>query len=222
MLMTKIFKQILLLLAILVAPVKSYAQFEIGANMGASISHTNLTMGYYDYAHLSAFYPELKAGYVISDYFKADLGLSYATLGFEVTPQNESAQDVKLRYFSIPLYVTAQYPVCSKLSLGVLAGMHFNFINHISADYPFACDYARLRHEVGFLFGGQVEYRLTDNIGLSAQYRINPDFYEADKDNRVGRFAYHNILVGFTYYLDEVKEAKSDIPIGISTVDFLF
>lgn len=201
----RIVEKLVLLVALLSFHWTASAQYEIGVGLGATSSHTNLSMGYYDYGSLGGFSPELRASYSLTKHFKANMSLGYNTIGFKAKPVGEDEIKVKLGYFSLPVFASLSYPLCQKFSVGALAGLRFNFKNSISSDYPFVSDFSRLNHTVGFVFGGLAEYKLCNQFHLNAQYRINPDLGDADKDDKIGRLAYHSFLLGLSYVIPSKK-----------------
>jgi opacity protein-like surface antigen len=188
------------------------AQFEVGASAGASLSSTNQDVGNYDYRTLAGLYPEVQAGYLFNDYLRADMGLGFESLGFKVKPQNEGTFNVRLRYFSVPVYATFQYPVIPKLSVGLLAGLHFNLINSESASYPFEKDFQQLDNTVGLLCGVMARYQLTDVLSLGFQYRYNADLTDVDNSGDLGRLRYHTFQIGIFYRLKSGKAVTA--PVG--------
>ena len=187
----------LALLLCLVRP--AFAQFEIGASLGPSISATNLDPLGREVSALAGFYPELRAGYVFNDWLSANLGVGYCRRGFKERPYGEAEKKVSLSYFQIPVYATAFYPLCEKLSVAASMGLQFNVFNSTDAPAPFNIDYQEMHDPVAFLCGAECQYALFKDIRLSLQYRYTADFVYADDNKSLGRLSANYILLGVTY-----------------------
>lgn len=175
------------------------AQFEIGANMGASFSTTNLEPLGREVSPLCGFYPELRAGYLFNDWLSAHLGLGFSQRGFKEQPVGEAARKVRLRYFQLPVYASVRYPLCNKVSVAASMGLQFNFFNSLDAPAPFNIDFQEMHHPVAFLCGAECGYELFKDVRLSLQYRYTADFVYADDYKNLGRLRASWLLIGVSY-----------------------
>lgn len=177
------------------------AQFEIGANAGTSISATNLNLQGRDLSNLVGFYPEVDASYQFAKHFSANLGVGFTQRGFREQPEGEGKRQVRLRYFTLPVYATAGLPLGQKLRGGVSAGFQFNFFNSADATPPYNVDPQHRNNPVSFLFGSELGYMLSDKFWINLRYRLATDFGEADDVQVLGRLHSHYVMLGLSYVL---------------------
>ena len=187
------------LLLALVCP--AFSQFEIGANLGASVSVSHLDPLGRDVSPLSGIYPELRAGYLFNDWLSANLGVGFAQRGFKEQPEGEAARKVRLRYFQVPIYAGARYPLCNKVSVAASFGLQLNFFNSSDAPAPFNIDYQEMHNPLAFLCGAECGYDLFKDVRLNLQYRYTADFVYADRYESLGRLSANWIMLGVTYTL---------------------
>lgn len=200
-------KKIVFICSLLLAVSQSaYSQFQIGANLGAVVSSTNLDLQGRSVSSLAGFYPELQAGYRFNDYFATNLGLGYTQKGFKEQPLGEGESRVRANFFSIPVYADVHLPIGEKFSAGAIAGLQFNIFNSISAPAPYNIDYQQMHNPVGLLCGVQLGYNLQEDLQLHLQYRFESDFVYADDNERLGRMHENLFLVGLTYVIDFARE----------------
>lgn len=190
------------------------AQFNVGANLGTVVSATNLEMQGRETSPLAGFYPELKAGYAFSEYFSANLGVGFSQRGFKEKPFGDDERKVRLRYFNIPVYATASYPVFKKATVGASAGFQFNLFNSLDAPAPYNIDFQQMHCPASFLCGAQVGYELMKELKLELQYRLVTDFAYADDNEVLGRLHTNYFMLGVSYTISPVEKG----PVNLGTV----
>lgn len=204
------------LLLTLVCP--AFSQFEIGANLGASFSASNLEPLGREVTSLSGVYPEIRAGYLVNNWLTANLGLGFAQRGFKEQPVGEAERKVRLRYFQLPVYATARYPLCDKLSVAGSLGFQFNFFNSSDAPAPFNIDFQEMHNPVAFLFGAECGYNVTKDWRVNLQYRYTADFAYADDYEVLGRLHANYLMLGVTYTIRPVEKTLTPIEGALSVV----
>ncbi len=183
----------------------SNAQFEIGLNGGVSFNQTNKSNeNFYDFGNYSSFYPEINVGYFFNKNWGINWGLGFSSKGYKVIPTGDETQEsesyCKFRYFSIPLYVSYQYPVKSfygKFSIGLQP----NFYTNQNTSERFEEDFQQMNSTIGLLIGAEIGYFLSDNFHLHLGYRYNPDLNYADELKKQGKFRSNYLLVGVSYLI---------------------
>lgn len=199
-------KKTVLALAFFVATAfQAAAQFQIGANLGASASSTNLNPAGREINPIGGFYPELMAGYVFNPYLSASMGVGYVQRGFKQAPYGGFEQSVRLRYLTLPVYATAAHRVYKKLSAGMSMGVQFSKKNLSDGEPPYRVDISKLNSPVGFLCGAHVGYDLCKDFKLNLQYRLVSDFGYADDWKDLGRLHSHFFTLGVSYAVSAQK-----------------
>lgn len=211
----RLFFTLSLLLA-LVCP--AFAQFEVGANLGAGFSATNLDLLSRDVSSSAGFYPELKAGYLFNDWLSANLGVGYLQRGFKEQPAGENERKVRLRYFQVPVYATARYPIAEKFSVAASMGLQFNFFNSLDAPAPFNIDFQEMHNPVAFLCGAECGYNIAKDWRLNLQYRYTADFVYADDNKVLGRLHTNCLLLGVSYTIQPVEKINPPVEGALSVV----
>lgn len=217
-------KRVFNLILFVVLPWMTFAQWEVGVDLGALISHTDKSdEQIFTVERSAAFVPELRGGYTFGSksQWNVNMGVSYFTKRYQLEPtalwQGERPDAIKFHYFSLPVMLTYRIPM-SKFWLGLSCGMQADFfINQKTPELTYndatfqryQLDNKEMNQGFDFLAGAEFGYVLNDNWKFLLSYRHVFDLVKADSRNFHGKFGEDIISLGFRYIFPDVVTVES-------------
>lgn len=202
--------------------VNCQAQFEIGLNIGTTLSRSNrMDELYFKNDVCPSFVPEFKFGYTFNDHWKINSGFAYLSKGYKLEPQNEiigESEYCHFRYLSIPIYIS-YFRTYNNFYGAISCGLQGDFF--LSQETPtfyfnesnqkkYELDNAEMNPCLEMIFGVEVGYQLNSNWKIDFSYRYGFDFTNADDRELHGKFRTQFISAGITYILESIQKVESE------------
>ncbi len=217
-------KKVINLLLGMLFPVMALAQWEVGVDMGASISRSsrasepNFTM-----ERSATFLPELRGSYTFGSksQWNVSMGASYFTKRYQLEPtelwEGEKPGACRFHYFSLPVMLYYHIPI-SDFWLGVGCGLQGDFflnqqtpaLNYNGGEFQrYELDNKEMNHGLEAALGLEFGYVINENWKVLAAYRYTFDLVNADERGFHGRFRTNIISLGFRYVISDVVKVSS-------------
>ncbi len=217
-------RRVINLLLALLLPMVAFAEWEVGADIGALISRSNRADEPNFMVKRSAtFLPEIVAGYNFGSksQWNVSMGASFFTKRYQLEPtelwEGEKPDACRFHYFSPAVSLTYRIPI-SNFWLGLTYGIQGDFyigqrtpvLHYNDADFHrYELDNKEMNHSFDMSLGAEFGYRINENWKVLAAYRYTFDLVNADERGFHGRFRNNIISLGFRYTFSDVVVVQS-------------
>lgn len=214
-------KRVVNILVGLLLPMALFAQWEVGANMGALISRSNRAdEPNFTVERSATFLPELVGAYTFGSksQWNVSFGASLFTKRFRLEPTNlwEGAKPDACRYhyFSLPVLLTYRIPIQDKFWLGISCGFQGDL--YLGQKTPeltyngetfnrYGLDGKEMNHGFEMSVGAEFGYNINDHWKALFTYRNTFDLVNADERGFLGKFRSNILAVGVRYVFSTIE-----------------